>query len=243
MLLGLYSAASGLEVASEQLDVTANNLAFSSMPGYRQRGLVIESFDRVLGREAGTLGDIVGAKTAQAYSDFRMGPIQETGNPYDLALAEPDRFFVLTGPDGPLYTRNGTFFRAADGRMVSQAGFPLQGENGPINVPDGTIKFTISSDGSVTTDGQPAGRVRVVRFANPGQLTAEGPTLYAAPQGAGLQAAPGRVIQAHKEGSNVEPADSMVRMIIGTRYYDAAQRALRSISEAIQLDTRPTTGS
>jgi flagellar basal-body rod protein FlgF/flagellar basal-body rod protein FlgG len=34
----------------------------------------------------------------------------------------------------------------------------------------------------------------------------------------------------------------MVRMIIGSRYYDAAQRSLRAIADAIQLDTRPTQG-
>jgi flagellar basal-body rod protein FlgF/flagellar basal-body rod protein FlgG len=33
----------------------------------------------------------------------------------------------------------------------------------------------------------------------------------------------------------------MVRLIIGARYYDAAQRALRAQAEAIQLNTRPQT--
>ena len=64
----------------------------------------------------------------------------------------------------------------------------------------------------------------MVRFANPGQLTAVGPTLYSAPAAAGLQNAPGRVLQGHREGSNSAPADAMVRMILGARYYEAAQR-------------------
>ncbi len=174
------------------------------------------------------------------YHDFRPGSIQKTGDPYDLALVEPDRFFVLNGPSGPLYTRNGSFFRAADGTVVSQGGYALQSDGGPVTVPDGTIRFTIASDGSITTDGQSAGQLRIVRFTNPGQLTAVGPTLYAAPPGAGPQTAAARVMQNHREGSNVEPADAMVRMILGARYYDAAQRSIRTISEAIQLQTRPT---
>jgi flagellar basal-body rod protein FlgF/flagellar basal-body rod protein FlgG len=32
----------------------------------------------------------------------------------------------------------------------------------------------------------------------------------------------------------------MVRLLIGSRYFDAAQRALRAISEAVQLNTKPT---
>jgi flagellar basal-body rod protein FlgF/flagellar basal-body rod protein FlgG len=31
----------------------------------------------------------------------------------------------------------------------------------------------------------------------------------------------------------------MVNMIAGTRYYEAAQRALRTIAESVQLNTRP----
>jgi flagellar basal-body rod protein FlgF/flagellar basal-body rod protein FlgG len=48
------------------------------------------------------------------------------------------------------------------------------------------------------------------------------------------------VLQGFREGSNVQPADAMVRLIIGSRYYDAAQRSLRAISESVQLNTRPT---
>lgn len=239
MIRGMYSAASALVVASEQQEVTAYNLANANVPGYRERGLVFESFDRELGRATEPTGDIVGARTVQAYHDFRPGPIQQTGHPYDLALGEPDTFFTVTGPSGPLYTRNGTFFRNSEGRLVTQAGYPLQGQNGPIAFPPETTQLVIGSDGSVTADNQPIGTLRLTRFTNPGQLTAAGPTLYTAPQQAGATDAPGRVLQGAREGSNVQPADAMVRLILGSRYYDAAQRSLRTISESLQLNTRP----
>lgn len=241
MIRGIYSAGSALVIASEQQEVTAHNLAHSSTPGYRERGLVFETFDRVLGRTADAAGDIVGARTARAYHDFRPGPIQQTGHPYDLALADPDRFFVLAGPGGPVYSRNGNFELSAQGRLVSQGGYALQGDTGNIDIPEGTTRVVIAQDGSITADGQPLGTVRMVRFTNPDQLTAAGPTLYTAPPAAGLQNAPGRVVQGAREGSNVQPADAMVRLIIGARYYDAAQRALRAQAETIQLNTRPQT--
>lgn len=242
MIRGMYSAASALVVASEQQEVTAYNLANSTMPGYRERGLVVESFDRELGRAVPPTGDIVGARTVQAYHDFRPGSLQQTGQPYDLALGEPDRFFVLAGPNGPLYTRNGVFFRTADGQLVNEAGYALQGDNGPISFTPNTNQVIIASDGSVTGDGQPLGFLNIVRFTNPAQLRAAGPTLYTAPQAAGLTPAPGRVLQGYREGSNVQPADAMVRLIIGARYYDAAQRSLRTMSESLQLNTRPQGG-
>ncbi len=239
MIRGMYSAATALVVASEQQEVTAHNLAHSSTPGYRERGLVFETFDRVLGRATEPTGDIVGARTVQAYHDFRPGALQQTGHPYDLALGEPDRFFVLAGPDGPIYTRNGCFAPTPQGQLVSQSGYVLQGDGGALNVPQGTNQLVVAADGSVTADGTPLGQLRVVRFTNLQQLTAAGPTLYTAPPEAGLQVAPGRVLQGFREGSNVQPADAMVRLIIGARYYDAAQRALRSLAETIQLNTRP----
>jgi flagellar basal-body rod protein FlgF len=240
MIRGMYSAASALVVASEQQEVTAYNLANATAAGYRERGLVFETFDRVLGRTAEPTGDIVGARTVQAYHDFRPGPLQQTGAPYDLALAEPDRFFVLAGPNGPLYTRNGTFYRTAEGQLISPGGYALQGTNGAISFPPDANQIFIASDGSVTADGQPLGTINLVRFTNIQALTAAGPTLYTAPPEAGTQPAPGRVLQGFREGSNVQPADAMVRLIIGSRYYDAAQRSLRAISESIQLNTRPS---
>jgi flagellar basal-body rod protein FlgF len=240
MVRGMYSAASALVIASEQQEVTAYNLANSTASGYRQRGLVFESFDRVLGRTTTPTGDITGACVVQAYNDFHPGPLQQTGQPFDLALGEPDRFFVVNGPDGPMYTRNGTFSRTGQGRLVSPGGYTLQGENGPLTFPPDANRINIAGDGFVTADGQPIGNVRVVRFTDPQQLTAIGPTLYTAPPAAGLTAAPGRVLQGYREGSNVQPADAMIRLIIGSRYYDAAQRSLRALSESIQLNTRPT---
>lgn len=239
MIRGMYSAASALVVASEQQEITAHNLAHASTPGYRERGQVVETFDRVLGRTEEPTGDITGARTVRAYHDFRPGAVQQTGHPYDLALGDPDRFFVLAGPSGPVYTRNGCFSVNARGQLVSQGGYVLQGDGGNVTIPEGTTRFTIAPDGSITGDGQPLGALRLVRFTNPQQLTAAGPTLYTAPPAAGAQNVPGQVLQGCRESSNVNPADAMVRLIIGARYYDAAQRALRSLSETVQLNTRP----
>ena len=169
MIRGMYSAASALVVASEQQEVIAYNLANSTSPGYRERGLVVETFDRALGRATEPTGDLVGARTVQAYHDFRPGPLQQSGNPYDLALGDPDRFFVLAGPNGPLYTRNGTFSRTAQGQLVSPGGYPLQGANGPVTFPPDAVQVTVAGDGSISADGTPLGSLQVVRFTNPQQ--------------------------------------------------------------------------
>lgn len=239
MIRGLYAAATGMVVATEQQEVTAANLADASTPGYRQRGVSYETFDRVLGRTQTATGDLTGAKVTGVYHDFRPGAFQQTGNQFDFALPDASAFFAVQGPNGPLYTRAGGFSPNAQGQLVSAGGYPLLGDQGTVRIPPDATRVNVAQDGTVVADGEPVGSIRVVRFADPRQLTAAGPTLYIAPPEAGLQPADRRIVQGVREGSNVEPADAMVRMMLGSRYYDAAQRTLRTISDSIQLNTRP----
>jgi flagellar basal-body rod protein FlgF len=241
MFRGLYAAATGLDAAAQAQEVTAENLANVTTPGYRQRGVTFETFDRALDRAVPPAGDYVGTRLDRVYHDFRPGPMQQTGAPLDVAIADGDKFFSVNGPDGRLLTRNGTFKLNDQGVLVTQGGYTVQGDNGPISVPRGTATIHVSSDGGVSADGVPVGRLRLVRVADTSQLTAVSPTLYRIGDEAGAFATDGRVVQGHREGSNVNPSEAMIRMIIGNRYYEAAQRALRTIAESVQLNTRPTT--
>jgi flagellar basal-body rod protein FlgF len=239
MFRGLYAAATALDAAQKAHEATADNLANTTTPGFRQRGVRFETFDRLLGRDTPPTGDIVGTQLVATFTDFTPGPLQLTGNPFDLALSEPDQFFVVQGPNGPLYTRNGAFRVSPEGRVLTQAGYPLLGESGPVEVPQGTANVTVAGDGSVSADGVPSGRVRVARFDDPGRLTAVGPVHFSAPLDALPQDAVPQVQQGFREGANLDAAKAMVGMIAGTRYYEAAQRALRTIAESVQLNTRP----
>ncbi|MCU0704067.1 MAG: flagellar hook basal-body protein [Fimbriiglobus sp.] len=240
MFRGLYAAATALDAAQQAHAVTADNLANSSTPGYRQRGVRFETFDRLLGRDVPPTGDIVGTQLVSTFTDFKPGPLQYTANPLDLSLSEPDQFFVVQGPNGPMYTRDGAFRIAVDGRVLTQAGYPLLAEGGPVQVPAGTTRLNFTSDGSIQADGVPTGRLQVARFANPTQLKAVGPVHFTAPEGVTPETAAPRVQQGYREASNVNAPHAMVGMIASTRYYEAAQRALRTISESVQLNTRPS---
>lgn len=248
MLRGLYSATSALDASMQRQEAVAQNLANASVPGYRKRNLTFETFDRVVNQSQQETGDIVGTSQSKEYYDFTPGSIQFTGNPLDLAL-QGDGFFVLDGPNGPLYTRNGTFRVTPQGQVLSRGGnYPLLSTLGQVQVPPGTIDLSITSDGLITADGAAAGQVRRVRFQNPSELLAAGPTLFKTPPvnpdgtgGAGLQESTEGVIQGARESSNVNPAQAIVDMILGTRYFEASQRVLRAMAESIQLNTRPQT--
>src|SRR5579871_2490435 len=122
MIRGLYGAATALDTAFQNQDVFAQNLAAATVPGYRRVGMSFESFDRAL--DSARADNPMGAKSNGYYTDFRPGPTIQTGNPLDVAL-DGDGFFVARGPEGPLYTRDGTFVRDKDGQLRTHGGLPV----------------------------------------------------------------------------------------------------------------------
>ena len=220
MVRGMYAAATAMDVAMQNHEILAQNLAHSSTPGYRARAITTETFDRTLERVSTPTGDIVGAKVTGQYSDFKTGPIQPTNNPADMAI-ENDGFFQLNTPQGPVFTRNGAFRLTNDGQLVSQSG------------------YVVAPDGTVSADGIAVNRIQLVRFTNTAALQIAGDTMFTAPPEAGAQPLEKGIVQGFRELSNVSPAEAMVGLIAGSRFYEASQRVLRAISDALQLNTRP----
>jgi flagellar basal body rod protein FlgG len=236
MIRGLYGAATALEAAFQNQDVFAQNIAHANVPGYRRAGISFEPFERAF--DQGQAGTPLGARATTSYTDFRTGLLSYSGNPLDLAL-DGDGFFVAQGADGPVYTRNGCFVRDADGQILTRGGLPVLGANGPLTVPSTATDIHIGTDGSVTADGTVVGQIRVVNFAQPSQLTRVGTSAFSAPAGTEPRDSPAGIRQGYREAANLEVATEMVNMIRGARYFEAAQRVLRTISESVQLNTRP----
>jgi flagellar basal-body rod protein FlgF len=235
MIRGMYSAASALDAAMQRQTVNAENLAMMSNPGYRGKGIVFESFDRAL--DAAGAG-INGVSAGQVYTNFQAGQFQQTGSPYHLAL-DGEAFFSLQTPRGEVYTRNGTFHRGPGGEILSEGNYPLLGAGGPITVPADAVDIAIGSDGKITADGNAVGTLKLTQFGDPQKLVSVGPSLYEAPPDAQAKQADGGVRQGYLESANVSPTNAMIDMIESGHYFEMAQRAMRAISDSIQLNTRP----
>jgi flagellar basal body rod protein FlgG len=242
MLRGLYCATTALSAADNNQDIIAQNLAHADVPGYRRQGVTFETFDRALAqvdpnRELSEQ-DQYGTAPSRLYNNFETGPMQVTGNPLDLAV-NGDNFFVIQGPDGPLYTRNGSFTLNSAGQLQTRDGRLVSGVAGPITIPPDTTQLMIATDGTVSADGAAIGQLRLARFPDPTILERVGTTLFQAPARVQPQAGNGTVLQGYREGANVQPVVEMVSMMAGMRHFQASQRALRTLSESLQLSTRP----
>jgi flagellar basal-body rod protein FlgF len=235
MLQGYYSAATAMRTALQNQDILAENLAHAPVPGYRRQALSFEAYvaPSEPSSSAAPAQALHGTKLAQSYTTFTPGDYQHTGNPLELAI-QGDGFFVLNGPNGPLYTRNGQFQLDINGQLVSHNGYAVNGSGGPLRIPQNSATITVGQDGSVQAGTTQVGQVRVVSFADPRQLVRAGTTLFEAPAGVRPQASTASIRQGYRESANVQVVQEMVQMISGMRQYEAAAKALRSLSDAMQ---------
>ena len=241
MLSGIYSAATALTASERNQEVVAHNLAHMNVPGFRRSVLSFETFDSKLQQTTAEAPQGHGSFVAMQMTDHTSGPIVETSRPLDVAISG-DGFFVIEGDDGPLYTRNGVFhIDAESGNLVTSDGRNVSGDGGPIGVPGNATpgQITISSSGELLLAGEPFGQLELVQFEDVGVLIPEGTTLFSAPNDAVFAQGDVVVRQGAREQSNVSPVNELVQMIVAMRYHEAAQKALRSIDDAIHQQTNP----
>jgi flagellar basal-body rod protein FlgF len=230
---GYYAACTGLLAKTDALEVAANNLANTSTNGYKAQTEFYRSLTASLsGRRLSPLNQAVNdyGVLGGAILDLRTGEFEKTGNELDLAL-EGSGFFVIQTPAGVRYTRNGGFHADASGRLVTSTGDAVLGEEGPIDLPSGTI--SISSDGTISQQGAVVARLKIVTFAPGTSLAPEGNSLCQAPKGSELPANDPRVAQGSLESSNLNPVAGAVGLVALQRHAQLLEQALKIFHSTI----------
>jgi flagellar basal-body rod protein FlgF/flagellar basal-body rod protein FlgG len=225
---GYYAACTALKTQSNALELIANNVANVNTTGYRGQ---IPSFESLLVEGKNSTPSNPWSRLVNEFAvlngsriDLAEGNLQRTGNPLDLALDGPG-FFAVQTPAGELYTRNGNFRLSAKGQLVTAAGDAVLGPAGPINVPANS-QIAVGPDGTVSVGGAVTGKIRLVEFAAPGQLTAVGGQYYSAPAKAASPALHTEIRAGMLESSNVNPVAAVVALITAQRQADMVGRAM-----------------
>lgn len=226
MLKGIAAAASGMLPQMKRQEVITNNLANAGTSGFKRDRLFVQQLDRARAGDTQSVADWQTPNLLGVQIDFSAGPMDRTGNPYDLALAG-DGFFVVSTPDGERYTRNGHFNLSDQGVLTTADGNPVMGEGGEIRLP--ADDATVSSDGSISVDGRTVGKLRIARFADPNVLVRAGSSLFAVgTAGVGPEDMENPAVQQGVlESSNVNTIEEMVSMITTFRFYEADQKAVQ----------------
>ncbi len=229
--LGAMEALEGAIMLERKLEVTSNNLANTNTTGFKAQGI---TFHEYLLREQD--GDIRTAKGEQGWADFSAGSLQKSDNPYDMAIDGPG-FFVVQGPNGPIYTRAGNFTLNEKYQLVTKEGYPVLGDGAPITLEDTTGQGVwLSEDGNFFVDETISSRIDVVTFDDPQKLKRLGDNYFSATNKAGTPTPSDSLVkQGYIENSNVNAMMEMVHLIDLNRGYEAQQKSLQAID---QLDDK-----
>ncbi len=219
------TAASGLQSRMEALDMVANNLANTTTGGFKLDREFYSLFTAAEseGHEASTKLQLI----HKQWTDFTHGVLPPTGNPLDVALSGKG-FFVVTGPAGPLYTRNGSFQLSPNGQLTTSEGYAVRDIKGQPIQTRSQDPLEITPDGSITQDGQAIAQLQVVDFKDPSTLQKMGNSYFlpSDPKNVPTAATDTTVQQGKTENSNVAPAESAVRLVGLMRQFEMLQKAI-----------------
>lgn len=236
MNVGLYSAASALNVNQQWLEATSENLAAQAVPGFKKQEVIFGSMQ--VGDIPASMRDVSGEGPVDysfpvpaAGTNFTQGALRRTDINTDLAL-DGKGFFAVEMMDGKeAYTRDGEFKIDAQGQLVTKEGFLVLGDGGPI-VADPLDKSQISilPDGSVRQGALNIGKLRVVDFNDTSELKKLSGGLFQPRQGGpGPYEVTGtRVRQGFLESSNVSTVKEMANLILAMRNYEANQKVIQN---------------
>jgi len=237
---GVYAAAAGGLSSLRMLQVISNNLANVNTVGFKAERLVTrqQEFSDTL---ASTLKEAParapsdhlrtpGVTDIATFTDFTPGPISETGNPLDAALVKDSHFFAVQTAEGEAYTRAGNFTIDANGFLVTPDGYPVLGEGGPISIDRSSAKIT--SNGTIMTDQNVLGRVRVVEIPDLSQLRRQGGSRFMVEGGAQpANIEDPQLIPQAVEMPNISVVQSMVDLINANRAFESYTKSVRTINE------------
>ena len=124
----LYVGLSRQETLQRALDIVANNIANAVTAGFKLEQLLVQT-------EPGSPPSTPDARPVNyvldhgVTRDFTQGSMDQTGNPYDVAV-EGLGFFQIQTAGGMRYTRDGRFTVDNKNQLVTKAGDPVMDAGG-----------------------------------------------------------------------------------------------------------------
>jgi len=145
-------ALSGINAASSDLEVTANNIANVNTVGFKGSRAEFSQVYSAAGNNLSAQVAGSGVRLTNISQQFSDGAATQTGNSYDFAISGAG-FFTLRDGSGYSYSRAGNFHPDENGNVVNATG-----QNVQVYPPTANGGFDISSlaDLKLTTGSSPA---------------------------------------------------------------------------------------
>jgi flagellar basal-body rod protein FlgG len=259
MTSALHTARSGLDAQDTRMKVIANNLANVNTTGFKRDRADFETLMYQNVRQAGAQSSQetqlangmnvgTGVRVTGTERIYTQGSMLNTERPLDMAV-EGEGFFQVELPDGRTgYTRDGSFQKDAEGRLVTSEGYPV---SPAITIPEGVQSLSVGRDGTVSvmlageTEANQIGQIQVASFLNPAGLQPIGQNLLVETSASGAPnvGAPGAdglgtIAQGSLEASNVNMVEELVSMIETQRAYEINSKVINAVDGMMQYVTQ-----
>lgn len=223
-----------------ELEMLSNNLANVNTPGFRAD---YENVSMHHLSESDPMETRVYSKLGETYTDFKQGPILRTGRDLDLAISGNGMFSIQAKDGKEAYTRAGNFDISADGFLTTSNGDMVMGISGAIHIPKAE-RVEIGDDGTVSV--RPLGEQETVnvgklKLVNPDtkKLAKGGDGYFFMTDGSKLENDQKvKIANGALEGSNVNPVDTLIKLIDLSRHYEIHSNMIKNLSEQAQLSNK-----
>lgn len=221
-------AAIGLQQDTERLRVLSHNVANISTVGYKRQIAVQGAFMDAM------VSAIASQPTMSTQTDLGAGKLRSTTNPLDVALSDRDFLMVRTASGASALTRGGALQIDAGGRLVTSSGLPVQGTNGDLLVPAGSLSIRINGVGQLLADDKVVGSLGLTNVAKDALLEALGDGLFRVPDVAHATSVQSpRINVGNLETSNVVSSQEMVQVMATTRHAESMVRLMQGADELL----------
>lgn len=237
----LYVAMTGAGQTLAAQASVAHNLANANTTGFRAEMAAFRSVP-VQGPGHATR---VNAISQGLGVDFSPGAQMATGRDLDVAVRGAG-WIAVQAPDGSeAYTRAGDLTIDSEGVLTTASGHPVLGDGGPITLPPYS-KLDIGADGSIAlvplgqgaTTVSTAGTIKLVN-PDPADLERGADGLMRMRDGSQPEAdASVRLAAGTLESSNVNPSESLVRMIALSRQFEMQMQGIKNADSNAQSAAR-----
>lgn len=231
MNLSMYTAATGAKAQQKRLDVISNNLANLQTDGYKSQragfvDLLYENYNRGAAKDPDTGS---GSRVEKTDYSFEQGGLEQTGGKWDYAIGGSGFFAVYDMADEAVYyTRSGNFHLSNFGDDV----FYLAAADGSLVMDDKMALISII--GGNNSEEQP--KIGVFDFNNKEGMQSVGNNRYTPGPFSGQPYVreDAVLLQGKIEGSNVDLAEEMTKVIESQRAYQLTLKMVQTSDEVEQ---------
>ncbi|PCJ21901.1 MAG: flagellar basal-body rod protein FlgF [Gammaproteobacteria bacterium] len=230
----LYIAMSGAKQNMTAQAIHSHNLANASTVGFRA--------DYEQARSMPVYGDThpvhVYSLTENPGTDFSSGGLISTGADLDIAVEGEGWIAVQDAEGQESYTRAGDLRLTSTGELLTSAGYAVLGNGGPVVIPP-FEKLEIGSDGTISI--RAAGQSPAL-LAEVNRIKLVKPDLTEIQKGVnGLfrkkdesiepVSAEVTIIQGYLEDSNVNPVESLTKILSLARQFDLQIKVMKEVKQ------------